>query len=143
MRGIRPPRLESDGLAAAVSELIDELRSRGMDISLTLSISTPRLLPALETAAFRIVQESLNNVQRHSGTNRAEIVVREVDQFLEIIVKDHGRGFVPSDVPSSQFGLRGIRERSELLGGTAEFMSQAGSGTTIFVRLPLRDPLMG
>jgi len=142
MRGIRPPRLESDGLSAAVTELAEEFQSRDMEISLTLDISTPRLQPALETAAYRIVQESLNNVLRHSGTKKAEVVVREGENDLEVTVRDQGCGFDVADVPSSRYGLRGIRERAELFGGIAEITSQVGSGTMVFVRLPLNDPLM-
>jgi two-component system sensor histidine kinase DegS len=142
MRGIRPPRLESEGLSAAITELVEELVSRGMEISLTLDISTPRLLPTLETAAYRIAQESLNNVLRHSGAKHAEVAVREVQGFLEVIVNDQGCGFIPADVPFSRYGLRGIRERAELLGGTADITSQVGSGTTVFARLPLSDPLL-
>jgi len=142
MRGIRPPRLDADGLSAAITELVEELKLQGMEIQLTLNITTPRLLPALETAAFRILQEALNNVLRHSGAQQAEVVVEEHDSHLKIVVTDHGRGFDPATIPTSRYGVRGIHERAELLGGSAIITTQPGAGTRVVVQLPLSDPLL-
>jgi signal transduction histidine kinase len=88
---------------------------------------------------FRIVQEAVTNVRRHSGSERAEVRLNQVADRLEIVVQDWGAGFDPAQVEKDRLGLKGIRQRVRLLGGRAEVDSRPGKGTRLVVELPLAD----
>jgi signal transduction histidine kinase len=101
-----------------------------------------RPLPsAVDTAAFRIVQESLTNVIRHAGPARATVAVRHGDDRLEIEVTDDGRGAVDGNgtagVASGGHGLAGMRERVALLGGELDAGPRPAGGYRVLARLPL------
>jgi signal transduction histidine kinase len=112
-----------------------------------VALVVPRHLPRwpqdVETAVFRIVQESLSNVQRHSGSRRARVRLRSQGRLLMAEVTDWGRGFDPAKQQSGRVslgvGLRGMRERVRQLGGELAITSGAG-GTTIRVRIPRPAP---
>ena len=93
----------------------------------------------LETAVYRLVQEALNNVSKHSMAQQAELKVRELRGHIEIEVSDDGVGFEPNLVREG-FGLVGMRERAALLGGTLSIDSTPGSGTKIQAEIPLSPP---
>jgi PAS domain S-box-containing protein len=96
----------------------------------------------IEDALYRIAQESLSNVQRHSNARHLSVMLEYVDQTIRLFVEDDGDGFDPeaqrnSPDPKSHLGLLGMRERVALAGGTFMIESSVGSGTTILVRIPL------
>jgi signal transduction histidine kinase len=95
------------------------------------------LVPPLESAAFRIVQEAVANACRHSRSPGVIVELIQRDDRLHIKVQDQGVGFDPNAVEETRFGLRSIRERARLLGGRAEIQSAPGSGTSISVELPV------
>ncbi len=136
--GIRPPILDEAGVVDAVDYLICECRQRkGIDIMFKHDVTFRRLAPPLETAVFRIVQESLNNACNHSQSDFVRVELSQHDSCLRIKIRDEGIGFNPAAVDSSRFGLRGIRERARLLGGIADIQSAEGDGTSVLVELPL------
>jgi signal transduction histidine kinase len=90
----------------------------------------------LETAVYRLVQEALNNVSKHSRAGRAGLRVHESDSHIEIEVSDDGIGFDPNLVREG-FGLVGMRERAALLGGKLSVSSDPGSGTRVNAEIPL------
>jgi PAS domain S-box-containing protein len=139
--GLRPMVLDESGVVAAIENLVAETEARGgPKIAFSAKVRFVRLDPHLENSLFRIVQESLANVARHSGSDTARIeMVQEADQ-LRLTVQDHGAGFDPATVGEKCFGLAGIRERAELLGGHAEIDSRPGEGTRVSVTLPLTSP---
>jgi signal transduction histidine kinase len=92
----------------------------------------------LETAVYRLVQEGLNNVSKHSMASSAELSVKGTAGEIVIEVADDGVGFEPSRI-SEGFGLVGMRERAALLGGTLEVDSAKGTGTRLRAALPLSD----
>lgn len=143
MQGIRPPSLERGGLRAAIEQLASEWQAAGLAVQLDLHLIHERLVPTLESAVYRILQEAVHNAQRHSGTTLVQVAVRETEGALELRVEDAGCGFTVAEVPASCYGLRGIRERAQLFGGQAAIDSQPGKGTRVFVSLPLRDYLLG
>jgi two-component system sensor histidine kinase DegS len=102
-----------------------------------------RRLPAdLELAAYRIVQEALNNVSQHAEASQAEVVIHFNSQQLSLSVHDNGRGFDAPDLPDAlvrqgHFGLMGIQERAMLYGGQMTLESKPGSGTLLLAQLPL------
>jgi signal transduction histidine kinase len=98
--------------------------------------------PADEITIYRIIQESLNNVVKHSSAGTARVAVRCQEQQVEIVVHDDGQGFAPGATNGKStdrrgFGLKGIAERVEMLGGTHTIDSGPGRGTTVTVRISL------
>jgi signal transduction histidine kinase len=90
---------------------------------------------------YRICQESLTNIVHHAAAHQSRICVDVADGRARIILRDNGRGFEPDialaqDFGGDHFGLRGMRERAALLGGTYEIFSQPGAGTSILIDIP-------
>ena len=140
INGLRPPILDEAGIVAAIDYLICEVTQQcDLEVEFVRDLQVIRLAPPLETTVFRIVQESLTNVQRHSGSKRAKVSLTGNDDRLNLEVKDWGVGFEPEEVDESHFGLRGIRERARLLGGKAVVDTSLGHGTRIEVDLPLLE----
>ncbi|MBN2579576.1 MAG: PAS domain S-box protein [Pirellulales bacterium] len=139
--GLRPLILDEAGVLQAVEYLVAEQRQRtGQEIVFKHDVRFRRLAPLLETAVFRIVQESLGNACRHSRSDFIRIELYQAAEQLHIKVVDEGVGFDPEKVAPERFGLRGIRERARLLDGQAVIHSQSGEGTTVHVILPLVYP---
>jgi PAS domain S-box-containing protein len=133
---LHPPLLDEAGLVSALTWYIDGLASRAaMKISLELSPDLPRLPQELELAVFRIVQECLTNVHRHSGSKTATVRVLMSKDAVRVDVQDYGCGISPSK--SSGVGLRGMRERVKQFAGHLETTS-GSAGTTVTARLPLQ-----
>lgn len=137
LRRLRPGGLDELGLNAALRELIGTWRQRNHGVTSVIKVSgqLEGINDTVAVAAYRIVQECLTNVARHAAAHRVTIAVgREADQ-LTLLVEDDGCGFMP-DAASSGFGLAGMRERVEGLGGKFDLSSTPGSGVRIAVRLP-------
>ncbi|MDX9993122.1 MAG: GAF domain-containing protein [Anaerolineales bacterium] len=93
--------------------------------------------PSVQAQLIRIVQESLSNVRKHAQASRVMISVRELEGYILLEVRDNGIGFTPAALESgSRYGLRGMRERSEMIGADFQISSQPGQGTLISLRLP-------
>ena len=134
---LRPMVLTDLGLVPALQCLIDKV-SRRSGLAVTLICSVPhRLPPAIETALYRIVQESLTNVAKHAHASQVEIRLSEEG---ELSICDDGVGFdlneVRSRMGTPSLGLVGIRERTESVGGTLSIHSQPGKGTTLLIEIP-------
>jgi signal transduction histidine kinase len=143
IRGLIPVELDSRGLAASLDKLVEKFRAdQGLEIDYRAEVGLDHLVPAVEMIVLRIVQESLNNVWKHSQTTRAQVRLVQYDDELEVSVADWGVGFTPGETPKSRFGLAGIRERAKLIGGTAIISSEPGRGTRVTVRFSLRDSLV-
>ena len=127
------------GLLSALNSLILQHRQNGaMDIDLQHSGLDRRFLPEIETAAYRIVQESLTNVIRHASASEARVAVVANDHKIAISVDDNGVGFdAEAQASLISVGLMGMRERAESQGGQFNIESSLGQGTTIRVDLPL------
>jgi two-component system sensor histidine kinase UhpB len=138
LSGLRPPILDEAGVVAAIEYLVNETRRYVADIRFTHDVNFRRLAPPLESTIFRIVQEGLTNIRRHSQASEARISLAGRDGRLMLDIADNGIGFVTEAVGEDHFGLKGIRERARLLGGTAAIVSAPGQGTqlTIELRLP-------
>jgi len=136
--GLRPAVLDDSGLIAAVGSLALDLQAReGIEVEFTEDVRFERLDPVWENSLFRIAQESLTNAARYSGTKRIRIgLIQQADRLI-LEVQDWGSGFDPQKVRQECFGLKGIRERAALLGGTATIDSSLGEGTRIHVEVPM------
>jgi signal transduction histidine kinase len=91
----------------------------------------------VETTVYRIVQESLNNARKHSGTDVVRIELRKVNDDLQLEIRDFGCGFEVESARKLGFGLQGIMERVRLLGGECIITSEKDAGTRILIRLPV------
>ena len=136
--GLRPPVLDEQGIVEAIEYLICEHHEAGgPEIKFQHDMPAERLTPPLESAVFRIVQESLQNACRHSGSRRIHVSLAHRGGQLHIGVRDWGVGFRPNDVSEQRFGLQGIRERVRLLDGQTTIESKPDEGTHVRVELPL------
>ncbi|HET6884411.1 MAG TPA: PAS domain-containing protein [Pirellulales bacterium] len=139
MSGLRPQILDDEGIVSAISFLVAEQASPGeLDIEYDHQVNFDRLDSLLEGTLFRIAQEALTNVKRHSKSAKARVRLQERGHHIYLEISDWGQGFDPANVMDDRFGLKGIRKRADLLGGRAQIVSQAGFGTTISVSLPLK-----
>ena len=91
----------------------------------------------METAIFRVVQESLNNARRHAQARSTSVTIEQVPGGVHVCIRDDGRGFDLAQVPDNRFGLEGIRQRCRLAGVEPWIESAPGKGTVIDVVLPL------
>jgi PAS domain S-box-containing protein len=134
---VRPPDLSAAGLVGALRTLTQRV-SQSAEISVELSIdrSFPRLAPESELAIYRIVQECLTNVRRHSQSDRARVELKDGDQDLKVVVQDWGTGFDPDSVGAEHYGLAGVRDRARLIGGRARIDSSSGAGARVTLILP-------
>lgn len=135
--GLLPPVLDELGVVPAIECLLEGHQVEGPAISFAAEVHFDRLDPLLEATIYRIVQEGITNVRRHSQSDRAEIRLTQVDGRIHIEIQDWGIGFDPAAVSQNRFGLQGIRERARLLRGRAVIDSAPGRGTRIFVDLPV------
>jgi signal transduction histidine kinase len=135
---LRPSVLDDFGLVPALERLAStfELRS-GIQAVLQSSLAEERLPPETETVLYRLAQEALTNVVKHSGAEQVSIVLTRRDGGVSVVVEDDGRGFVPGDVREDALGLVGMRERLALVGGTLAVESRPGSGTAVIAYVPL------
>jgi NarL family two-component system sensor histidine kinase LiaS len=137
---LRPAALESKGLASALREYAADW-SRQNGVLLEVRIQGERSIPLeLEQAAFRIVQEALANIARHSGAESAEMELIYTEHAIACTVSDDGSGFDP-DTARSGFGLRSMQERANALGSTLTVDSIMGKGTRISLLVPLSASL--
>ncbi len=143
---LHPPLLDEAGLASAASWYIAGFAQRsGVKIDVRIAPDLPRLPIRVETVLFRILQESLTNIHRHSGSSTADIALTLSQREVHLQVKDTGRGIPPEVLQRFQatgtgygIGLAGMRERVGELGGDLRITS-ASSGTTIAVSLPVGE----
>jgi signal transduction histidine kinase len=134
--GLRPPSLDEKGVIGAIEYLADP-QSRDMQVEFVHDVKFTRLSPLQETTLYRIVQEALHNAERHSGSDRARVLLKQRGKTIYLEIRDWGKGFDPKTTRLRRFGLRGIEERSRLLGGTVRIDSSPRQGTLIRVTLPL------
>ena len=136
---LHPTVVDQVGLVPALRSLADEVE-RGSDLDVHISAEGDLTPVAAETAraAYRIAQESLRNVVRHSGARVATVGVRVTERTLALSVQDDGRGFDTSVRSLDGLGLASLRERALCVGGTAEVRSRPGAGTTIEALLPIK-----
>jgi signal transduction histidine kinase len=140
---LRPPVLDTLGLEAGIRALCDTITERnGVEVDLRLDVGSNGAAPLaeeLESTIYRIVQEALTNVGRHSRAERVGVSVERDGADVSIEVRDDGVGFDPAAVDDG-YGLIGIRERATIAGGRAEIDSSPGLGTTVRVRVPAISP---
>ena len=136
--GLRPGMLDVLGLAAAIEHHVVQFEERsGVACTLAMNREEFDIKSQLATTIFRLVQEALTNVLRHAAATQLNIAIDDEGDEIRVRVEDDGQGF-QSQATKKTFGLLGMRERVNMLGGRIEITSQPGQGTCIDARLPKR-----
>lgn len=134
---LRPSTLDDLGLIPAVSRYVTNfIKETGINVELSVFSDYKRLNPEIEITCYRVIQEALTNIYKHSKANNAIVKLEFGDCFISIIIKDDGVGF-NSDTYENGFGLLGMRERVQILNGKFEVNSSLNEGTQIYVSIPL------
>ena len=134
---LHPPTLDEMGLSSAILWYTGRFSQRNnVKVAVDIPAALGRFSPDREIAAFRVVQESLTNVQRHSGSPTATVRVRRSSSQVCVAISDQGRGMPPELAMAPGVGISGMRERVRQLGGLLSIHSD-GSGTTVTAELPL------
>jgi two-component system sensor histidine kinase DegS len=136
---LRPMMLDDLGLIPTVRKYVDAFKDQtGLDTSLTITGTERRLEPYLEVMMFRAIQELLGNAARHSQATMVKILLSMENEIVRVSVDDNGKGFDPESILSGKsLGLKLIRERAEMLGGTFDIESAVGKGTRVSFSIPV------
>jgi PAS domain S-box-containing protein len=136
---LRPTALDDLGLRAALANYVQDWSKRvGIAAELhAAGLLDDRLAPDAETTLYRIAQEALTNVARHSNASSVEVILERRSDHVSLIVEDDGVGFDPGSAGASGrgFGLLGMHERAALVGATLQIESTPGKGTTVLLRM--------
>jgi two-component system sensor histidine kinase UhpB len=135
---LRPEALDDLGLATALAVLTDRFSEQlGLDVSDDIPADLPALPPEVEVVVYRVAQEALTNVARHSASSRAELMLDCDPERLRLTVRDHGLGLPPGNLPGT--GMQGMRERAAVIGaGLAIGNSGLGAGCEVRLDVPLQ-----
>ncbi len=134
---LRPRMLDDLGLAASIEWLgADFSRRTGIRCKVVVDVTESRIGGNSATAIYRIVQEALTNISRHASASRVSVLLREVAERLEVLIRDDGIGISETRAADARsFGLIGIRERAQGLGGEASIHGEKGKGTTVAISI--------
>jgi signal transduction histidine kinase len=136
---LRPSALDDFGLVAALERLTSTFAEQSrIAVDFQSALADERLSGEIETALYRIAQESLTNVVKHAQAAHVTVVLARKDRAVKIVVEDDGRGFDPTVPADDGYGLVGMRERLALLGGRLEVESGSERGTTVAAEVPVR-----
>jgi signal transduction histidine kinase len=141
---LRPAALDDLGLVKAIRNLLETWSTRcsvDVDFEATQYDATD-VSPEIETTLYRVVQEALNNIAKHSGANRVGLLVRRTRSHVQAIIEDDGRGFDTALASAAgngngRLGLLGMQERLGTVGGTLKVESTPGSGATLIAQVPI------
>jgi signal transduction histidine kinase/ligand-binding sensor domain-containing protein len=141
---LRPIQLDRLGLMGAVADMLYKVADLyGLEIVREFDEIKEPLPKEFESSLYRIIQESINNIIKHAEATRVEVKMKRNDGFIELIIRDNGKGFVRSNQRNVSrkdgLGLTVIGERARLLDGQVTIESAPGRGTSIFIRLPLKE----
>jgi two-component system NarL family sensor kinase len=146
--GLRPSELDSLGLVPAVRSLCHEFEEKGsLTLNLDIDVTCKRLPDPIELTVYRIIQEALNNIEKHSGASRANLHLKQNGSCLKLVIHDNGRGLqsAPEKGKTSKKGGMGflnMRERATFLGGAFSIRSTPEKGTEIEVQIPLAGSVL-
>lgn len=135
---LRPTALDDFGLVPALERLTDSFAEQtGISVDFQASLTAGRLPTEIETALYRIVQESLTNIVKHARAGSVSVVLTRKEDAVSVVVEDDGIGFEPGRPRDGGLGLLGMQERVALLGGRLAIESRPGAGTTFVAEVPL------
>ncbi len=133
-----PNALLKSGLSSAVKEFIDKIDSRVLQVNLYSEGLNERLDSNVETVLYRVIQECVNNVIKHSGADKLDVSLIKDADGISATIEDNGKGFVVTEKEKTGgMGLKNIRTRIEYLKGTVDFDAAPGKGTLVAIHVPL------
>jgi two-component system sensor histidine kinase DegS len=139
---LRPMALDDLGIVPAISKYLDNFQENyGITCEFLIEGREKRLLPALEVALFRLIQEGMTNVAKHARSEKVDISLIYQEDWTIARIQDYGKGFEVNfalTTPGEHFGLIGMRERVEMFSGRFSIQSNLGKGTTIELAIPSR-----
>lgn len=139
---LRPMILDDLGIVPAITKYLDNFQETyGINCKLMIEGREKRILPAVEVAIFRSIQEGMTNVAKHSNSEKVDILIVYQDDRTFARIRDYGKGFDVNsalNTPGEHFGLIGMRERVEMFSGCFSIKSAFGMGTTIELSIPSR-----
>ena len=134
---LRPSALDDFGLVPAVERLADTFREQsGLAVDLEAQLGEERLPTEAETTLYRVIQEALTNIVKHSAASRVSILLQRKNSSVVAVVEDDGNGFDPRETRADALGLAGMSERLSLAGGRLQVESSPGAGTTVVAEVP-------
>jgi signal transduction histidine kinase len=139
---LRPAQLDDLGLVPTIKSLLEsECCPKGMKVTFKVSGAEKRLDSLIDTVLYRVAQEALTNVSRHANTDQAILHIDYSPGAVTLVVKDSGIGFDPNEPlrPPRGWGLEGMRERVEAVGGRLSLQTAPGRGTTVEVVIPVEE----
>jgi len=144
MTNLHPSTLDDLGIIATMNWYCREYQKTypHIHVELQISVVESEISSPLKTTIYRICQESLNNIAKHSKANLVILSLQKADKKVELTIKDNGQGFDLNKMPKGKdhikgFGLDSMKERAEILGGSFSIVSSAGSGTMIHASWPI------
>lgn len=140
---MHPPVLDNYGLEAAIKILLTDLQNYGIIVENNSGLGNIRFSKFTELNLYRMIQEILTNIKKHSGCRKTSYTSRKTDDWLLVMIKDDGKGFETdynaNGKNSKCFGLKNIKERCELLNGIISIDSRVNCGTTIQIEIPVGE----
>jgi two-component system sensor histidine kinase DegS len=136
---LRPSILDNLGLIPALRWLVDRMsQESGINTRILVNGNKRKLSPQAEVTIFRVMQEALNNIKRHSKATEAVVTLKFAPEYLKIAIEDNGQGFCPPKkfarlAAKGKLGLIGMQQRIDFLGGTFKVRSRLGKGTSLLI----------
>ncbi|MBI1805218.1 MAG: PAS domain S-box protein [Ignavibacteriae bacterium] len=142
---LRPPIIDDFGLKEAIETYLEDFESKtGIATESSVRIGTENIPKEISTGIYRILQEALTNVSKHSGATSVHIQLESTNNCVKLSVEDEGCGFTYATSPKKRkpLGLLGMKERAELMGGTFTLETSRGQGTKIHIVVPIRNSVV-
>ncbi len=140
---LKPTLVNDSGLIRTLKDYFNDYEAKyNFDIDFVIFGTEKKYDLTLEIALFRLVQEALTNVRKHAGVSKALVKLEDTGEILTLIIKDNGRGFETGSVEKEtgeSYGIIGMKERVELLGGEIDILSAPGSGTQVIIKVPVEE----
>lgn len=142
---LRPMTLDDLGIVPALERIVDNfIKNTGIDTRFVVLGGSPRVNSGVEVTVFRLVQEALNNVEKHAQAEQVKIKIEFSKDKIIIVIEDDGKGFDEKEIKSKinkkeHYGLLGMKERLNLLNGTYNINTVVGRGTKLMVSIPLHQ----
>ncbi|MEN6461501.1 MAG: sensor histidine kinase [Syntrophomonas sp.] len=141
MFDLRPTLVHDKGLAHTLGTYFNDYEAKyNFDIDFVVFGKGKKYDISLEIALFRLVQEAITNVRKHAGVNKALVKLEDTAGVLTLVIKDVGSGFQADEIsrtPKDSYGILGMKERVQLLGGELEIISSQGMGTQVIIKVPV------
>ncbi|MTI61433.1 MAG: histidine kinase [Firmicutes bacterium] len=136
---LRPMSLDDLGLIPTLNRYIDRyIDQTGIIINFNVSGTEKRLPKSYEVTIFRLIQEGLNNIHKHSNASSGRVRLDYANNEINLLVSDDGVGFESDEIEEEKYGLMSMEERCKLLGGSLSLESEKSQGTTIKINLPIK-----